>query len=68
MEKILFKNKRCIICYIEKDGKGYHVCTGKPSDTCHLAWDYDNIDDARRTAQEILENHMNFVENILRCV
>ena len=58
VEKILYKFKRRIICYITCGGNGYLVSTGKPSDSTCITRHYDNLDSAKKTAEEYFYNYI----------
>ena len=66
-----YKNKKKIVCYIltyERDNKKiFKVCTGKPSDASCISWTYDNLENAQRTAQEYLDNTINFFKGVFTC-
>jgi hypothetical protein len=53
-----YKHKNRIICYIRKNlSKGtFSACTGKPSDTICISWNYPTIEEAQFTAQEFYNN------------
>ena len=51
--------KKRIICYTEEYKGIYSVKTGKPSDTSCLSWQYDNLEDAKKTASEYFDNYIN---------
>lgn len=56
-----FKQGRRIVCYIRTNGDKFEACTGKPSDACCLAWQYDTIEEAEITAKEYFYNRTNFL-------
>lgn len=55
-----YKLKKRIICYIRQDKDKFFVCTGKPSDVSCLSWQYENLTDAEKTAEEYFRNYTNF--------
>ena len=61
MKTIFYKKAKKIICYIKETSNGFMVCTGKPSDVCCISWNYDNLDDAKFTANEYFNNRTNFL-------
>lgn len=59
-----YKHKKRIICYISKYNSNFTdykdkfvVSTGKPSDRSCLAWQYTNLKDAEKTANEYFNNY-----------
>lgn len=60
MKTYLYKKNRRIICYIQANKKGWEVCTGKPSDASCLSWQYDNLKDAEKTANEYLKEALTY--------
>lgn len=52
----VYKKERKIICYIKQNANGFIVCTGKPSDASCLSWQYNNIQEAQKTAKEYFNN------------
>lgn len=56
----IYKHKRRIICYIRQEKGKFFVCTGKPSDVSCLSWQYENLTDAEKTAEEFFRNYTNF--------
>ena len=55
-----YKLKKRIICYIQQEKDKFFVCTGKPSDVSCLSWQYENLTDAEKTAEEYFRNYTNF--------
>ena len=57
-ERILFKNGRRIICYIDIMQEKIKVRTGKPSDSCCISWEYqpNELEKAKATATEFFDN------------
>ena len=55
-----YKLKKRIICYIRQEKDKLFVCTGKPSDISCLSWQYENLTDAEKTAEEYFRNYTNF--------
>ena len=51
-----YKLKKRIICYIQQEKDKFFVCTGKPSDISCLSWEYENLTDAEKTAEEYFRN------------
>ena len=54
-----YKLKKRIICYIRQEKDKLFVCTGKPSDISCLSWQYENLTDAEKTAEEFFRNYAN---------
>lgn len=59
--EILYKKGNKIICYITYSSNKYSVCTGKPSDSHCLSWNYDNLESAKITATEYFTNYTNML-------
>lgn len=57
---ITYKKYNKIICYIKICENNFYVNTGKPSDTTCISWKYNNIEDAKKTAEEYFNNRTNF--------
>lgn len=51
------KSNRKIVCYIKQFDDIFIVCTGKPSDISCISWQYDNIEEAQKTANEFFNNY-----------
>ena len=62
--QILYKYGREIICYISCGENKYIVCNGKHSDRSCLCWIFDNLDDAKKDAQELFDSHLSFLAQI----
>ena len=60
MKTLLFKHNKKIICYIKCYENKFIVCTGKPSDATSIGWTYNNIEDAKFTANEYFNNRTTF--------
>lgn len=56
----LFKQDRKVLCYIRHYENKHIVCTGRPSDITCISWQYDNLQDAEKTAKEYFNNRTNF--------
>lgn len=63
MDITTYKQGKKIVCYIKHYDKKHIVCTGKPSDLSCLSWQYDNIEDAEKTANEYFINRTNFFKS-----
>lgn len=53
----LFKKGQKIICYIKHFANKYVVCTGKPSDPTCISWEYEDYEDAAKTAKQYFNNY-----------
>lgn len=62
--EILYKHGREILCYISCGENKYVVCNGKPSDRCCLGWTYDNLDDAKKDAQEMFDSYLALISGL----
>tara|TARA_R110002020_G_scaffold334555_2_gene549800 strand:- start:10217 stop:10426 length:210 start_codon:yes stop_codon:yes gene_type:complete len=59
-----FKHNNKTICYISKYNSNFTnnedkfvVSTGKPSDRSCLSWNYENLQDAKNTANKYVKNY-----------
>lgn len=51
-----YKSGKRIICYITFFNGTFSTCTGKPSDAECICWKYDNLEEAKKTANEYFLN------------